>query len=96
MQIEKDKEFFKKEIVLLRDIEWVRSIAERIDRENEKISEKIKKLELENYVDFSEKKFLINKIISENQELLHLQNLVERFEKKEEPGISFQREPKSS
>jgi len=62
--------------VLLKDIDWVRGVAEKIDKENHKISEKLKNLELENYVDNSEKKFLIDKIIKENEKLFNLDSLI--------------------
>lgn len=59
IQIKKDQEFFKKEIYLLQDIEWVRKVAEQIDEQNSSIQEKLKKLEMEIYLDNNEKKFLI-------------------------------------
>ena len=32
--LKRDEEFFKKEIVLLKDIDWVRRIAEKLDKQN--------------------------------------------------------------
>lgn len=57
--MKRDEEFYKKEIRLMKDIDWVCFISEKIDKENSQLLEKVQKLRLENFVDESEKKFLI-------------------------------------
>ena len=92
-QIKKDEEFYKKEIILLRDIQWVRDCAEKIDKENNNILKKLKNLEMENFIEESEKKFLIEKIIKENEKYFFLENIIynynKNFQKSKKPSIMF-------
>ena len=43
----------------MKDIDLVRNIAEKIDKQNIDTGKRLKKLQLENYVDNTEKKFFI-------------------------------------
>lgn len=58
-KIKRDEEFYTKEILLLKDIDWVRFMAEKIDKDNNQLNQKLKDLQIKNFVDESEKKYLI-------------------------------------
>lgn len=58
-QLQRDKEFFEREVVLAKDVELIMDAAQHINDENQTMNEKKRDLEFESFVDNSEKTFFI-------------------------------------
>ena len=67
----RDKEFFSKELKILKDINWIRRLAQNLDYQNKGLANECRELQLKQFVQDSEHKSLSTLF---NQQILSKQN----------------------
>ena len=61
-KVTRDEELFRKELQLINDIEWIRQMAKQMDSLNNSLSEECRIAKLDNYIQETEHKYLMQSL----------------------------------